>query len=54
MVQEILGHSDPKITAGTYIHNSPRLISQAYSPIDSLSATNDFIPLLNTPNLLDK
>lgn len=36
MVQEILGHSDPKITASIYIHNSPRLISQAFSPIDSL------------------
>lgn len=36
MVQEMLGHSDPKITASTYIHNSPKLISQAYSPIDSL------------------
>lgn len=36
MVQEILGHSDPKITASTYIHNSPKLISQAYSPVDSL------------------
>lgn len=36
MIQEILGHSDPKITAGTYIHNSARLIAQAYSPIDSL------------------
>lgn len=36
MVQEILGHSDPKITASTYIHNSPKLISQAFSPIDAL------------------
>lgn len=36
MVQQLLGHSDPKITADTYIHNSPRLISQAYSPIDSI------------------
>lgn len=36
MVQQILGHSDPKITASAYIHNSPKLISQAYSPIDSL------------------
>lgn len=36
MVQQILGHSDPKITANTYIHNSPTLISKAYSPIDSL------------------
>lgn len=36
MIQELLGHSDPKITASTYIHNSPKLISQAYSPIDSI------------------
>lgn len=36
MIQELLGHSDPKITASTYIHNNPKLISQAYSPIDSL------------------
>lgn len=43
MVQQILGHSDPKITASTYIHNSPRLISQAYSPIDSLPLKNKYL-----------
>ncbi len=36
VIQEILGHSDPKITASTYIHGSPKLISQAYSPVDRL------------------
>lgn len=45
MVKEILGHSDPKITASTYIHNSPKLISQAFSPIDSL-------PIYNSQQLL--
>lgn len=40
MAQEILGHSDPKITAGTYLHGSPKLIAQAYSPIDSLPVQN--------------
>lgn len=45
LVQEILGHSDPKITASTYIHNSPKLISQAYSPIDSLPLLNPQLQL---------
>lgn len=40
MIQELLGHSDPKITAGTYIHNNPRMVAQAYSPIDSLPLPN--------------
>lgn len=40
MVQQILGHSDPRTTSSTYIHNSARLISQAYSPIDSLPLPN--------------
>lgn len=45
MVQQILGHSDPKITANTYIHNSPTLISAAYSPIDSLPLLNPQLQL---------
>lgn len=53
MVQQILGHSDPKITASTYIHNSPKLISQAYSPIDSLPNTS-MLHLANTQQLLNQ
>ena len=45
MIQELLGHSDPKITSSTYIHNNPKIISQAYSPIDTLAIQNT-LPIL--------
>ena len=35
-IQQTAGHSDPKITANTYIHGSSKIIANAYSPIDSL------------------
>lgn len=52
MIQELLGHSDPKITAGTYIHNNPRMVSQAYSPIDSLPIDTQKQNVLQTKNEL--
>lgn len=35
-LQQIAGHSDPKITANTYIHGSSKIIANAYSPLDNL------------------
>lgn len=39
-LQSIAGHSDPKITANTYIHGSSKIIANAFSPIDSLIINN--------------
>lgn len=33
VIQQILGHSDPKITADNYIHGSSKIVANTYSPI---------------------
>jgi integrase/recombinase XerD len=37
VLQSIAGHSDPKITANTYIHGSSRIIANSYSPLSNLN-----------------
>lgn len=39
-VQTIMGHSDPKITANTYVHGSSKIIANSYSPLDNLTFKN--------------
>lgn len=36
VLQTIAGHSDPKITANTYIHGSSMIIANSYSPLNNL------------------